>query len=104
MNIFFKCIIALTFLSTLSFAEKNSDGLAEFATAIKQAQLTDRPIFLQVSTTWCGWCKRLDKYLKSNTAVKSKLSENMNFVKSNLPRNLKQASSKTLPFQQRNLL
>ena len=98
MNDFFnRSIIALTFVSTLSFAEKSSDGHTELATAIKRAQLSDRPIFLQVSTTWCGWCKRLDKYLDSNLKVKSKLSEKYEFCKIKFTNESKAGVFQTLP-------
>ena len=70
----FPVLFACLMWSVVGFAEEKSDGYTELAEAVKLAQQSGRPIFLQVSTTWCGWCKTMDRYLATNEPVKAKLA------------------------------
>ena len=74
-------LFAFMAFSISGFAEKTSDGYSELAEAIKLARQNDRPIFLQVSTTWCGWCKRMSEYVKTDEAVKGKLADKYQYCK-----------------------
>ena len=75
-------IFALLVFCLAGFSdEKPSDGCSELAEAIQLARQNDRPIFLQVSTTWCGWCRKMSEYIKTNGAVKEKLSEKYQYCK-----------------------
>ena len=51
-------LIAAT--STASFAEVHFKDVT-FAEALKQARKEKKIIMVDYYTTWCGWCKRLDR-------------------------------------------
>ncbi|MBT8236008.1 MAG: DUF255 domain-containing protein [Bacteroidia bacterium] len=45
------------------------------------AQGTDKKVFVDVYTDWCGWCKRMDKDTFQNAEVAEYMSENFLMVK-----------------------
>lgn len=55
-------------------------GLSEAMTAQKEAP---KPIFIDVYTDWCGWCKVMDKKTFSQKKVASYMNENFYPVKFN---------------------
>jgi len=34
-----------------------------FAAALKQAQAEHKKVFIRIGAPWCGWCRRMDKFL-----------------------------------------
>ena len=64
---FFAFILVVS-LATASFAEVTFVNLS-FADALKQAKKENKLVMVDYYTTWCGWCKVLDKKTYSNQAV-----------------------------------
>jgi len=62
--------------STASFAEVTFANLS-FAEAVKQAKKEKKLVMVDYYTTWCGWCKVLDKKTYSDKAVGDYASANM---------------------------
>ncbi len=54
-----------------------------FEEAVEKSKVTKRPIFIDVYTDWCGWCKVMDKNTFSDPAVAKLLNENFYPVKFN---------------------
>jgi thioredoxin-related protein len=52
-----------------------------FAEAVEKSKTTKRPIFIDVFTDWCGWCKVMDKNTFSDPKVASLLNEKFYAVK-----------------------
>ena len=52
-----------------------------FEQAVEKAKTTKKPIFIDVYTTWCGWCKVMDKNTFSDPAVAKVLNEQFYPVK-----------------------
>lgn len=46
------------------------DYAGSYDAAVKQARQTGRPVAIIFSTTWCGWCRRLEAETLSNSKVK----------------------------------
>src|SRR5262245_21847496 len=59
-----------------SFAEVTFTNIS-FAEAIKQAKKEKKLVMVDYYTTWCGWCKVLDKKTYSNQAVGEYADANM---------------------------
>jgi len=51
--------------------------------AVNANKLKAKPIFVDVYTDWCGWCKKMDAEAYSNSEVKKLLKENFVLVKLN---------------------
>lgn len=49
--------------------------------AIEKSKTQKKPIFIDVYTTWCGWCKVMDKNTFSDPLVAKQLNENFYPVK-----------------------
>jgi thiol:disulfide interchange protein len=62
----FACLIFGS--SQMSFAEVHFKDLT-FAEALKQAKRERKIIMIDYYTTWCGWCKRLDRDTYSSTEI-----------------------------------
>jgi len=54
-----------------------------FEDALKKSKLEKRPIFIDVYTDWCGWCKVMDKNTFSDPTVAKLLNEKFYPVKFN---------------------
>jgi thioredoxin-related protein len=52
-----------------------------FEEAVKKSQKEKRPIFVDVYTDWCGWCKVMDKNTFNDPRVAKLLNENFYAVK-----------------------
>ena len=44
--------------------------------ALNEAKSTNKPVFVDVYTTWCPYCKQLDENTLSNPGVQEKLAKN----------------------------
>ena len=52
-----------------------------FEQAVEKSKIEKRPVFIDVYTDWCGWCKVMDKKTYSNKNVSSYVQEKFYAVK-----------------------
>lgn len=50
---------------------------------LKKGKLENKNIFIDFYTNWCGWCKKLDREVYADSAVKVLLLQNFVTVKTN---------------------
>ncbi|MCI0406535.1 MAG: DUF255 domain-containing protein, partial [candidate division Zixibacteria bacterium] len=50
---------------------------------LKKGRQENKAIFIDFYTSWCGWCKKLDKEVYSDSAVKVVLARHFVTVKTN---------------------
>lgn len=77
-------IIALTLASVLTASSIDSENTVKWLTfeqAVEMAKKEKRPIFIDVYTDWCGWCKVMDKNTFSDAHVAALLNEKFYPVK-----------------------
>lgn len=79
---------ALILLATSAFRpsvlpEETPVRWLTFEQAIEKSKTEKRPIFIDVYTTWCGWCKVMDKNTFSDPHVAKVLNEKFYAVKFN---------------------
>lgn len=62
---------------------ETSEGIEwlDIQTAMKKAKAENKPVFVDVYTDWCGWCKRMDKATFSDQKVIDYVNENYIAVK-----------------------
>lgn len=78
-NILTSCLVIAASLGMLSpqvFAGTKPSWLGVNA-AQKAAKQQNRYIVADVSTSWCGWCKRMDRDTFHNPTVETYLAQNM---------------------------
>src|SRR5438477_9018108 len=66
----------LLFAASASTAEVHFKDL-KFADAMKQARKEKKIIMIDYYTTWCGWCKRLDRDTYSSDEIGKYADENI---------------------------
>ncbi|MCH8332174.1 MAG: DUF255 domain-containing protein [Bacteroidetes bacterium] len=54
-----------------------------FEEAVKKSQIAKKPIFIDVYTNWCGWCKRMDQTTFKDVTIVDYMNENYYAVKLN---------------------
>ena len=62
------------------------DPAADLQEATTRAQAEGKRILLEVGGEWCGWCHRLDLFIKEHPAILQRLSSGFLFVKVNYGR------------------
>jgi thiol:disulfide interchange protein len=72
----FLAFTVLITVSSVTFAEVTFANLS-FAEALKQAKKENKLVMVDYYTTWCGWCKVLDKKTYSNKDVGEYANANM---------------------------
>ena len=70
-----------TSLTTDKAAEEGPVKWLTFEQALEQSKTNPRPIFIDVYTTWCGWCKVMDKNTFSDPLVAKMLNDQFYPVK-----------------------
>ena len=70
-----------TSLTTDGAADEGPVQWLTIEQALEKAKTTKRPIFIDVYTTWCGWCKVMDKNTFSDPLVAKLLNEHFYPVK-----------------------
>jgi thiol:disulfide interchange protein len=54
--------------------DEKADAAADIAAALAKAKKENRRVLVQWGANWCGWCKLLDKTMKSDAKLKKKLN------------------------------
>jgi thioredoxin-related protein len=71
--------------STVAITEKNSKKekieWLTFEEAMKKSAQDNKPIFIDVYTDWCGWCKKMDKNTFQTNEVVEYVAQNYHAVK-----------------------
>jgi thioredoxin-related protein len=71
---------AMTFISEQPAAEGTVKWIT-FEEAVKKSKTEKRPVFIDVYTDWCGWCKVMDKNTFNDPQVAKVLNEKFYAVK-----------------------
>jgi thioredoxin-related protein len=88
MRLFF-AIILLVSICVGSYAQEQQAPAAAgskvlwmtFSEAVEKSKTSKRPIFIDVYTDWCGWCKVMDKNTFSDPKVADMLNQKFYAVK-----------------------
>lgn len=70
-----------TSLTTDRAADEGPVKWITFEQAVEKSKTTKKPIFIDVYTDWCGWCKVMDKNTFSDPLVAKVLNEQFYAVK-----------------------
>src|SRR6187431_2557636 len=68
------------------FAQQTHEGAVKWMTfeqALEKSKTEKRPVFIDVYTDWCGWCKVMDKNTFNDPKIAKLLNENFYAVKFN---------------------
>jgi thioredoxin-related protein len=63
--------------------EDQTPGFVPFEEAIAKAKAGDKIVLVDVYTTWCGWCKRMDKDVYPDPKVQAELAKYFTATKLN---------------------
>jgi uncharacterized protein YyaL (SSP411 family) len=76
-------ISAVLLVASMSFMEPKGEKVKWLTVAEMQAAYSKnpKPILVDVYTTWCGWCKVMDKQTYSNEKVAAYINEKYYAVK-----------------------
>lgn len=78
----YRGVIILLFTLTSTYASAQVEWLT-FEEAVAKAKIDPKPIFIDVYTDWCGWCKKMDKATFSVDRVATMLQNDFYPVKFN---------------------
>ncbi len=76
-------ISALVSLSFRSAPKSQEIEWLDIETAMEQARVQQKPIFVDVYTDWCSWCVRMDRVTFENEEIIEYVNENYIAVKLN---------------------
>ncbi|NLR92352.1 thioredoxin family protein [Flammeovirga agarivorans] len=76
-------LLLLLFSTSYNFSGKGEIEWKSMESAIEASTSDDKPIFVDVYTDWCGWCKILDKKTFQDDEVVQYVKENYHAVKLN---------------------
>jgi thioredoxin-related protein len=76
-------ITSMTLIGQSGTTEEGPVKWMTFAEALEKSKKNKRPIFIDVYTDWCGWCKVMDKNTFSDPKVAQLLNEKFYAVKFN---------------------
>ena len=78
--------------------DENRDPFADFDRAKGDAAVENKLIFILLGGEWCGWCLKLEKFMKTNAEVNGLLRDRFVFLKVNVSEeNYNEAFLATLP-------
>lgn len=76
-------LLIATFLLGLSVSAQETIDWMTIEEAEAAANENPRPVFVDVYTDWCGWCKKMDKDTFQNEKIAEFVNENFYAVKFN---------------------
>ena len=79
-------IAILIFTINISVAQENKIEWMSFEEAVKKNETEPKKFIIDVWTTWCGWCKKMDATTFSNPKIIEYINENYHAVKLNAER------------------
>jgi thioredoxin-related protein len=77
-------VLLFSFTRTTPAVGPENEGPVQWITfeeAVKKTKTEKRPVFIDVYTDWCGWCKVMDKNTFNDPRVAKLLNENFYAVK-----------------------
>lgn len=92
MNMRIAATVLLTvLLAPLVFAQQSEQGFdpkrdaaRDIADAVKVAKKQNKRVLLDVGGNWCGWCKKLDEFFRTNKDAADILKRSYVLVKVNM--------------------
>jgi len=75
-------LVIVLFIGISPFSNAQVKWLS-FEEAVAQAKIDPKPIFIDVYTDWCGWCKKMDKATFSVDKIATMLQDDFYPVKFN---------------------
>jgi thiol:disulfide interchange protein len=81
MKILIGCIVGLTIALNASADRVNWEN--NFNQALEKAKTAKKLVMVDIYTDWCGWCKKLDRDVYTNTQVEQNLGKEFVSVKIN---------------------
>ena len=81
-------ILLVLFFASMTLPSQTKNHVSElkwnsFNAGITQAGSSHKKILVDVYTDWCGWCKRMDKEVYADPAVREYLAKNFVVIKIN---------------------
>ena len=79
-------LLLAVFYSFSPFGEKEGTEKINWLTfeeAVAKAEKKDKPLFIDVYTTWCGWCKVMDRNTFTDPGIIKEINKNFYAVKFN---------------------
>jgi uncharacterized protein YyaL (SSP411 family) len=76
-------LLLVVFLVSFAPAEEEKVNWWTFEEAVKKATKKDKPIFIDVYTNWCGWCKVMDRNTFSQPDIIKRMNKDFYAVKFN---------------------
>ena len=52
-----------------------ADPAVQLAATLERAQAEKKRVLLQVGGDWCGWCKKMTRYMGETESVRQRLTE-----------------------------
>jgi thioredoxin-related protein len=78
---------AASILLTVSFARADSGWLNDYKKAQQEAKASNKFILIDFTgSDWCGWCKKFDKEILSQSQFKDYARENLVLMEVDFPR------------------
>lgn len=82
----FCLFIGLFIFSSSSFSQEHKIEWLSFEEAVKRNETEPKKFIVDVYTSWCGWCKRMDANTFTNPVIVKYIRENYWAVKLNAER------------------
>jgi thioredoxin-related protein len=81
------CAVAASVFFSGAFAHAESDWLNDYKKAQQEAKANHKILLLDFTgSDWCGWCKKFDKEILSQSQFKDYARENLVLVELDFPR------------------
>ena len=77
------CVLLVAAMSGIPEASEGTVNWMTFEEALLKSKTEKRPVFIDVYTDWCGWCKVMDKNTFNDPKVSKLLNEKFYAVKFN---------------------